>query len=69
MAIKLVRSVLPPAVINGSGSPVIGIIPSVMPTLMIRGKKKMLTAPAAKSRPYISFASMAIRSPRQITTA
>jgi hypothetical protein len=45
-AIRLVSMVLPPAVIKGRGSPVMGIMPKVMPTLMIRWKKKMLVAPA-----------------------
>ena len=45
MAIRLVSRVLPPAVIKGRGNPVMGIMPKVMPTLMMRWKKKMLTAP------------------------
>ena len=62
MAIRLVSRVLPPAVIKGRGNPVMGIMPKVIPTLMMRWKKKM-HAPLAGSIPYVSFARMAMRSP------
>lgn len=45
IAIRLVSMMLPPAVIKGRGSPVMGMNPSVMPTLMIRWKKKIPVAP------------------------
>lgn len=51
IANKLVSMVLPPAVIKGSGKPVTGIIPNVMPTLISKWKKKMLVAPVASKAP------------------
>ena len=45
-----------------------GIKPRVIPTLMIRWKKKMPVAPVANRVPKVSLATAAMCSPRQMTT-
>ena len=53
---------------NGSGMPVTGAIPIVMPTLMKIWKRNAITIPPAAIAPKASRATVITRSPRQTTS-
>src|SRR6188472_3987209 len=58
----------PPTVTNGSGIPVTGAMPMVMPTLTNTWKRKPKTRPPATTAPYMSPATVTTRRPRQTTS-
>ena len=58
----------PPYETNGSGTPVTGMIPSVMPMFSNIWKVNQQTIPVATSRPNRSSARSAIRHARHSTT-
>src|SRR5205814_1643505 len=58
----------PPTLTNGSGMPVIGAIPIVIPTLTKIWKSSATTMPPATTAEYKSRAVATIRRPRQSTS-
>ena len=54
---------------SGSGIPVMGMIPRVMPTFTKTWNSSIATMPPATSAPNRSFAMVKIRSPRHINSA
>jgi len=54
---------------NGSGTPVIGMIPTFMPTLTKTWKSSIATMLPAMMAPKRFFATVNMRSPRQISRA
>ena len=58
----------PPTLTNGSGMPVIGAIPIVIPTLTKIWKRSAKTMPPATIAENGSRASATMRSPRQTTS-
>ena len=58
----------PPTVTNGSGIPVTGATPMVMPTFTNTCKRNPNTSPPATTTPYRSPAAATTRSPRQTTS-
>ena len=58
----------PPTVTNGSGMPVTGAMPIVMPTLTNTWNRKAKTIPPATTAPYRSPATVITRRPRQTTS-
>ncbi len=58
----------PPTETKGSGMPVIGTTPSVIPTLTKTWKRKPKTIPAATKEPKRSPAPATMRRPRQTTS-
>ena len=59
----------PPKLISGAGTPVIGMIPMVIPTLTKIWNISITVMPPAISAPNRFFATVRMCSPRQISSA